>query len=113
MARGVELIEINVDEGDVDAQRFYQRHGFSATEPATGERAFYYARELTTDASLTPLAILGREIVQICTILLVEIGFPRRGQVAMAPWSPASAGRPSAALSRAIAWPSRPLGESQ
>ena len=49
VARGVELIEINVDEGDVDAQRFYERHGFSATEPATGERAFYYARELTTD----------------------------------------------------------------
>ena len=49
VARGVELIEINVDEGDVDAQRFYERHGFSATEPATGERAFYYARELTAD----------------------------------------------------------------
>ena len=49
VARGVELIEINVDEGDVDAQRFYDRHDFSATEPATGERAFYYARELTTD----------------------------------------------------------------
>jgi GNAT superfamily N-acetyltransferase len=44
--RGVERIEINVDEGDVDAQRFYRRHGFSATEPDTGERAFYYAREL-------------------------------------------------------------------
>lgn len=45
-ARGVELIEINVDEGDVDAQRFYVRHGFSATEPDTGERAFYFSREL-------------------------------------------------------------------
>ncbi len=45
-ARGVELVEINVDEGDVDAQRFYVRHGFSATEPDTGERAFYFFREL-------------------------------------------------------------------
>jgi GNAT superfamily N-acetyltransferase len=44
--RGVELVEINVDEGDVDAQRFYVRHGFSATEPDTGERAFYFFREL-------------------------------------------------------------------
>jgi GNAT superfamily N-acetyltransferase len=49
VARAVELIEINVDEGDVDAQRFYERHGFSATEPATGERAFYYSRELAAD----------------------------------------------------------------
>jgi GNAT superfamily N-acetyltransferase len=46
-ARGVELIEINVDEADVDAQRFYERHGFSSTDPDTGDRAFYYNRELT------------------------------------------------------------------
>ena len=47
--RGVELVEINVDEGDVDAQRFYERHGFSATGAvASTERAFYYWRELTT-----------------------------------------------------------------
>jgi GNAT superfamily N-acetyltransferase len=46
--RGVDLIEINVDEGDVDAQRFYERHGFSGTEPGTAERAFYYFQELAT-----------------------------------------------------------------
>ena len=45
---GVGLVEINVDEADVDAQRFYERHGFSATEPDTGERAFYYFQELAT-----------------------------------------------------------------
>lgn len=45
-AIGVELIEINVDEGDVDAQRFYERHGFSSTEREPPERAFYYFREL-------------------------------------------------------------------
>lgn len=46
-ARGIDLVEINVDEGDVDARRFYERHGFSAIEPDTGERALYYHRELT------------------------------------------------------------------
>jgi GNAT superfamily N-acetyltransferase len=45
--RGVDLIEINVDEADVDAQRFYERHGYRGTEPDTGERAFYYFRDLT------------------------------------------------------------------
>jgi GNAT superfamily N-acetyltransferase len=43
---GVDLIEINVDERDVDAQRFYERHGYSAIEPHTGERAFYFHQEL-------------------------------------------------------------------
>jgi SAM-dependent methyltransferase len=43
---GVDLIEINVDEGDVDARRFYERHGFAATEPGSTERALYYSREL-------------------------------------------------------------------
>jgi GNAT superfamily N-acetyltransferase len=45
--RGVEVIEINVDEGDVDTQRFYERHGFSVIDPDTHERAFYFYRELS------------------------------------------------------------------
>ncbi|CAN5423505.1 GNAT family N-acetyltransferase [soil metagenome] len=45
--RGVELVEINVDEGDVDARRFYERHGFSPVEPDSDEGALYYHRELT------------------------------------------------------------------
>lgn len=47
-ARSVSMVEINVDEGDVDAQRFYERHGFAATEPGSHERALSYFRELTT-----------------------------------------------------------------
>jgi GNAT superfamily N-acetyltransferase len=46
--RKVGVIEINVDEGDVDAQRFYERHGFSVIDPDTGERAFYFYRELAS-----------------------------------------------------------------
>ena len=47
--RGVDLVEINVDESDVDAQRFYDRHGFCGTAtPQSTERSFYYWRELTS-----------------------------------------------------------------
>ena len=45
-ARHVGLIEINVDESDVDAQRFYRRHGFSDVDPDSGERASYFLQEL-------------------------------------------------------------------
>ena len=44
--RGTETFEINVDEGDTDARRFYAAHGFSDLEPDTGERALYYHRRL-------------------------------------------------------------------
>lgn len=43
---GIDAIEINVDEGDVDAQRFYERHGYTSIEPDRNERAFYFFREL-------------------------------------------------------------------
>lgn len=54
--RGVELMEINVDESDVGAQRFYERHGFSATQaPGSSERSFYYWLELTGDDGRRPV----------------------------------------------------------
>jgi GNAT superfamily N-acetyltransferase len=43
----VDLVEINVDEEDVDAMRFYERHGFAGIDPDTGGRAFYFQQELT------------------------------------------------------------------
>jgi GNAT superfamily N-acetyltransferase len=45
-ARGSQTFEINVDEGDTDARRFYAAHGFSEIQPETNERAFYYYRSL-------------------------------------------------------------------
>ncbi|MQS06725.1 GNAT family N-acetyltransferase [Streptomyces alkaliphilus] len=42
---GVSLVEINVDEGDTDARRFYTRHGFTDIDPDSGERALYLQRE--------------------------------------------------------------------
>jgi GNAT superfamily N-acetyltransferase len=44
--RSVALVEINVDEGDLGARRFYERHGFAASVPGSTERALYYFREL-------------------------------------------------------------------
>ena len=43
---GVSAIDIIVDQEDVDAQRFYEGHGFRGKDPDTGERAFYYALKL-------------------------------------------------------------------
>lgn len=42
--RGVEYLEINVDEGDTAAQRFYIRHGYQCG--SADERELYFAREL-------------------------------------------------------------------
>jgi ribosomal protein S18 acetylase RimI-like enzyme len=44
--RGAELLEINVDGQDTDARRFYERHGYSNTEPGQAEPMLYYYKEL-------------------------------------------------------------------
>lgn len=44
--RGGRLLEINVDEDDSGARRFYERHGFANQPPGQTERMLYYEREL-------------------------------------------------------------------
>ncbi|MDH6181290.1 GNAT superfamily N-acetyltransferase [Microbacteriaceae bacterium SG_E_30_P1] len=44
--RGAHEFEIEVDEPDVDALRFYDRHGFPSRDPQTGERALVIRRTL-------------------------------------------------------------------
>lgn len=50
-ARGGELLEINVDGNDIDARRFYERHGYANSEPGDDEPLLYYYRELSDDSS--------------------------------------------------------------
>lgn len=45
-ARGVELLEANVDGEDQDARRFYERHGFRCVRGDHLEPALYYSRDL-------------------------------------------------------------------
>ena len=44
--RGGELLEINVDGADTEARRFYERRGYSNSEPGMEEPLLYYYREL-------------------------------------------------------------------
>ena len=44
--RGGQVLEINVDGQDTDARRFYERHGYSSTEPGQDQPMLYYYREL-------------------------------------------------------------------
>ena len=44
--RDGEALEINVDGDDVDARRFYERHGYRNSEAGSDEPLLYYFREL-------------------------------------------------------------------
>ncbi|MBV8862965.1 MAG: GNAT family N-acetyltransferase, partial [Mycobacterium sp.] len=44
--RGGRLIELAVDGADIDAHRFYERHGYTGTTAGQHEPSFYYQREL-------------------------------------------------------------------
>jgi GNAT superfamily N-acetyltransferase len=48
-ARSIEQVEINVDEGDHDARRFYERHGYRCGNEV-GERMLFYERDITDTA---------------------------------------------------------------
>lgn len=41
------LLEVNVDEFDTDARRFYERHGLANMAPGSDERALYYWRDVS------------------------------------------------------------------
>ena len=43
---GGQLIEIAVDGADNDAHRFYERHGYTATEAGQDQPSFYYHRSV-------------------------------------------------------------------
>ncbi len=48
-ARGGELVEVNVDGDDVDARRFYERHGYANHEPDETQPLLYYFRRLVDE----------------------------------------------------------------
>ena len=46
LRRGGELLEINVDGEDIDARRFYERHGYRNSNPGQDDPLLYYYRDL-------------------------------------------------------------------
>ena len=61
--RGGEVLEINVDGDDVDARRFYERHGYANTEPGAREPLLYYHRNLRTPRNCVRRTVSSRVVV--------------------------------------------------
>jgi GNAT superfamily N-acetyltransferase len=51
LERNGELLEINVDDDDSGARRFYEGHGYANTEPGSDEALLYFYRELRETGS--------------------------------------------------------------
>lgn len=51
---GYRALEINVDGDDLDARRFYERHGYRNHEPGEAEPLLYYYREFESASDGAP-----------------------------------------------------------
>jgi hypothetical protein len=72
-SRGVELVEIEVDDVDVDAARFYRRHGYTDVDPDSGDRASSFAKELGERGSIARRAPTTRGRDDYLTALTVTV----------------------------------------
>mgnify|MGYP002737751220 CR=1 FL=1 len=74
-------IDINVDEVDTDARRFYETHGFTNTEPGTDDRMLCYVRELDSSPGEVGVILVDTDLTREAEQApeLDERVTPRRG----------------------------------
>ena len=78
VARGCGEIDINVDEVDTDARRFYETHGFTNTEPGTDDRMLCYVRELAASPGEVEVPLADPTLEAQVASELGEQEIPRR-----------------------------------